>query len=69
MGCESVDAFGQHVQLQQCLEIRRSSILEKVQVVEVAMEGTLMSFPGSHHSSVHSLDGEYTRCPLKSYET
>ncbi|KYQ56095.1 Parathyroid hormone/parathyroid hormone-related peptide receptor [Trachymyrmex zeteki] len=57
-----------HVQLQQ-LEIRWSPAFKKGQVVEVTLEGALLSLPGSRYSSVHPLDGEYTRCPLKSYET
>lgn len=38
-------------------------------MVEDALEGAFQPISGAHDPSVHPLDGEYTRCPLKSYET
>lgn len=69
MGSETIDALGQHVQLQQRLQDRRPAILEDAQMVEVQLESAAIPVPRSQHPSVHPLDGEYTRCPHESYET
>lgn len=61
MGFETVDAFSQHMQLQQHVQVR-SAAFKEIEVVEVALESAPLPVPGSRHSSVHSLDGEYTRC-------